>query len=908
MTATDVTRNTTQQLPPYALSSAQVFAYFETTEQGLNQQQLEEKLKRYGENILAARAGKSIGQRFFEQFHNALIYILIVSALISLAMQHYIDSAVILGVVFVNAIVGFIQEGKAETALRAILAMTKTHCMVIRQGELISVDSTQLIPGDIVYLQAGDRIPADLRLFYCKELHCDESALTGESRPSAKHSEILTIDNALADRKNMAYMGTMVTSGLARGIVCATGQQTEIGAISDLVQQTRLLKTPLQNQLGRFARQLSFGILLLSLATLLFGVFVHHYVFDDMIQAAISIAVAAIPEGLPSIVTITLAIGVQRMAKNKALVRRLPSVEVLGSVDVICSDKTGTLTSNAMTARETIMVSHSYFISGEAYRPEGVFTARENSKPLLVGQDSVLNRASLIALLCNDANLSNEKDEWILHGDPTEGALMVMALKQGLSRETAQHDWPRMDELPFETERRYMATLHHHTNGEQQVFIKGAPDRLLEYSTHQLSANGIESINKNFWQNALDHLANKGMRVMALAQKSAPEAAQALAHPYIESELTLVALVGISDPPRPEVIASIQLCHAAGIKVKMITGDNPVTATAIARELGLNASKVLTGAELDKLTPQQLLEVAESVDIFARTSPNNKLQLVKALQEKKHIVAMTGDGVNDSPALRQANIGVAMGKKGTDAAKDASDIVLTDDNFSTIERAIEEGRTVYANIVKSILFILPSDFAEAAVIISAILFGSVLPITPAQILWVNTITAITLALALAFEITERGSMQRQPRKSSQGLITLQVISRTFLIGLAAATIIYQLFSYYLSQGVSIEYARTIAVNCLVMIEIIYLFNCRFLYASVFSRHFFRGLAPSCYAVFTVLVFQILFTYLPVSQKIFGLASITLYDWLLLSVCALPILFFAEAERFAWSVLNREPKN
>lgn len=909
MTRTD--KSVTTHLPENAHTIAveQLFLTFGINEQGLSQQQVDENLALFGANILAAHKGKPAWKRLLAQFNNALIYILIASGLVSLALQHYTDSGVIFAVILINAIVGFIQEGKAESALKSILSMTKTQCMVIRQSELINIDSTQLVPGDIVFLQAGDRVPADLRLFFCKELRCDESALTGESQTSNKHTEILPLEIPLADRKNMAYMGTIVAAGLARGIVCATGQKTEIGSINDLVQKTEQLETPLQKQLVRFAQQLSFSILLLSVAAMLFGIFIRNYSFSDMLQIAIGIAVAAIPEELPSIVTITLAIGVQRMAKNKALVRRLPSVEVLGSVDIICSDKTGTLTTNAMTARETVLVSTHYLISGKGYNPTGEFTQKDTTNNLVTKQDTALDRASLVALLCNDANLTTEQDEWILHGDPTEGALMVMALKQGLSRETEQKNWPRIDELPFETERRYMATLHqntqHQTNGEKFVFIKGAPDRLLDYSTQQISTNGIEAINKSFWKKNLDELANKGMRVMALAQKNAPENNQPLSHAFIENGLTLLALVGISDPPRPEAIESIRLCHAAGIKVKMITGDNPVTASAIGKELGLNANNVLTGIELDKLTHEELIEVAETVDIFARTSPSNKLQLVKALQEKQHIVAMTGDGVNDAPALRQANIGVAMGKKGTDAAKEAADIVLTDDNFSSIERAIEEGRTVYANIVKSILFILPTNFAEASVIIAAILSGTLLPITPVQILWVNMVTTITLSLALAFELTEAGAMQQAPRKNTQTLITFRIIARIILIGLASAFIIYQLFSYYLTQGVSVEYARTIAINCLVMIEAFYLFNCRFLYSSVFGKHFFYGLKPVFYSVLLVLILQILFTYLPLSQGIFGLASITLYDWLVLSLCALPILLLAEVERLMWQIFSKK---
>ncbi|MBY4675115.1 cation-translocating P-type ATPase [Marinobacterium arenosum] len=894
----------------HAQEAEAVFAALDSSEHGLSPEAVAERQARHGANALPSAPPTPGWKRLLRQFHNVLIYVLLASALVSLLLQHYVDSGVIFAVVVINALVGFIQEGKAEAALRAILSMARTHCMVVRDGALISIDSTELVPGDIVFLQAGDRVPADLRLFYCKDLRCDESALTGESQPVGKRTDRLAAEIPLAERKNMAYMGTLTTYGTARGIVCGTGLNTEIGTISELVQRARLPETPLQKQLKRFAHQLCIGILMLSLASMLFGILLHDYRIDEMFQAAIGIAVASIPEGLPAIVTIALAIGVQRMARNRALVRRLPSVEVLGSIDVICSDKTGTLTTNAMTARELVNSAGHYSISGEGYRPAGGFRDRHSQALVEPSQDSLLNRSCLIALLCNDANLTESNDDWELHGDPTEGALLVLAMKHGLSLDACKRAWPRIDELPFETERRYMATLHHDAEGHRLLAVKGAPDRILQYCERQLTDNGSEPLNADYWQQTLHELAARGMRVMALAEKTVPDRVTALSHGIVENGLTLVALVGISDPPRAEAIDSIRQCHAAGITVKMITGDNPVTASAIGSELGLNAGRVLSGSELDRLNPAELNQAVEQVDLFARTSPANKLQLVNALQQTGHVVAMTGDGVNDAPALRQANIGVAMGKKGTDAAKEASDIVLTDDNFSTIAKAVIEGRTVYDNIVKSIMFILPTNVAQASVIIAAIIGGRMLPITPAQILWVNMVTAVTLALALAFEPPEPNIMQRPPRPRDQGLITPPLLSRMLLVGLTTAAIVFWLFTHYRNGGAGIEQARTVAVNALVMIEAVYLLNCRLLSRTIFTTAIFRGAWPSLLAIAGVLLLQLGYTYLPVSQRIFGLAGLGPLDWLLIVTVALPILLLVELEKLLWRLVgdNRKAKS
>ncbi len=880
----------------YAADIAAVFAALHSSEQGLSEDLVAQSRAEYGENRLPMAPSKPAWKRFLYQIHNVLIYVLLGSAVISALLQHYIDSGVIFAVVLVNAMVGFIQEGKAEDALRAIISMTKTNSMVIRGGALESIDSVELVPGDVVMLQAGDRVPADIRLFYCKDFRCDESALTGEAQPVSKHKEILPENTPLAERKNMAFMGTMVSYGLARGVVIQTAVQTQIGEISDLVGKVEVLQTPLQKQLTRFAHQLTIGIIVVSSAAMLLGIYIHHYPVNEMFQAAIGIAVASIPEGLPAVVTIALAIGVQRMAKNRALVRRLPAVEVLGAVDIICSDKTGTLTANAMTARAMFTSLGGYRITGEGYKPKGAIEMQATAEKVLIDHDSCFTQGCIVAMLCNDANLSHDNNDWVLHGDPTEGALLTLAMKHGLTQQQVANDWPRIDIIPFESDKRYMATLHHNQDGQVRLMAKGAPERLLAYAQYQLGENGLQDIDKSSWQQVVDEYAQCGMRVMALAMKDYDKKPDVLSHLDVEGELVMVGLVGISDPPRAEAIDSIRMCHRAGIRVKMITGDNPITAVAIARELGLNVDNVMTGQDIDSLNPQELITQVEKTEVFARTSPANKLQLVRALQQNRHVVAMTGDGVNDAPALKKASIGVAMGLKGTDAAKEAADFILTDDNFATIAKAVSEGRTVYDNIVKSIIFILPTNLAQALVIFTAIMFGRMLPITPAQILWINMITAVTLALSLAFERAERGIMDKPPRPFEQGLFSVAILLRMLLVGGFGALIVFSLFYYYRTHGADIKFARTIAVNALVMVELFYLFNCRFLTQSIFSRDFFVGSRPVLMACVGVILLQLAFTYLPLSQRIFALQSIAIADWLIIIVSSLPVLFIVEIEK------------
>lgn len=885
----------------YACDVSEVLSALNSQRQGLNSTSVRERRERFGPNSLPQAKPTPAWLRLLRQFGNPLIYVLFVAAGVSLFLGHVVDAGVILAVVVLNGLVGFIQEGKAEQALLAILAMAKGRSQVMRDGQRISIDSSELVPGDIVFLEAGDRVPADLRLIDARELRCDESALTGESLTVDKQNLPIDLETPLAERNNLVFMGTMVRFGNARAVVTHTGSRTQLGAITTLVQDVKFEHTPLQHQLAHFARQLSVLIVLITFVTCVYGVVVQDFALGEMFQSAIGIAVAAIPEGLPAVVTIALAIGVQRMAKHRALVRQLPAVEVLGSVDVICTDKTGTLTTNVMTARSVVTASSALSISGGGYSPEGRIQ-NDQGEEHFHHTSEVLKTAGQIALLCNDASLVFDKEQWQLAGDPTEGALLGFGLKTGLTKADEESARPRINEIPFASERRYMATLHQHANREQVLYVKGAPDRLLDFCSAQLSDEGIEALNRDYWQQQLATLAEQGMRVIALAFRPWQNDANSLQSEHAEAELTLAALIGIADPPRPEAIESIKRCHEAGIRVKMITGDNPVTAAAIGRELGLNVHSVLTGHQLEALSAGDLLKRVDEVDIYARTSPANKLQLVEALQKNGHIVAMTGDGVNDAPALKRANIGVAMGGKGTDAAKEASHFILTDDNFATITRAIREGRTVYDNIVKSILYILPTSLAEASVIVTAVLFGLVLPLTPVQVLWVNMVTGVTLSLALAFELGEANIMTRSPRPPNQSLISSSLLRRLIVIVLCVTLVIFWLFNRYINAGVSVEYARTIAVNALVLFELFYLFNGRFLHQFAFGRGF--GNNPAVWiSMAVVIVLQLLFTYLPISQRTFGLESINLQDWLWLVLATAPIMVVVEVEKWVGSKMK-----
>ncbi|MEN9477832.1 MAG: hypothetical protein RLZZ300_1973, partial [Pseudomonadota bacterium] len=741
---------------------------------GLDEAEAAARLDRHGANRLTERPGKPAWQRFLAQLTQPLVLVLIAAGTITAGLGETVDASVIFGVVMVNALIGYWQEAKAEGALAALARSVATPVTVRRGGLRKQLDAGQLVPGDIVMLAAGDRIPADLRMLQQHELQTDDSMLTGESQPVRKHAAPLHADTELAERSNMAWAGTTVVAGQGSGLVIATGDHTETGRIAGLIAAAPDLVTPLTRKMVRFSNWLLWAIGGLAALTFAVGLARGETAFA-MFMAAVALAVGAIPEGLPAAVTVTLAIGVARMARRKAIIRHLPAVETLGSTTVICSDKTGTLTENAMTVRVLWCGGEGYALSGHGYSPEGDIRHDE----MAADMGGALRECLVAGALCNDASLRSEHGRWLITGDPTEAALLVAARKGGLDEHTLNALLPRVDVLPFDACRQYMATAHA-PDGEHILYVKGALERLLPLCVDQLAGDGRSvPLDTSAIEHAAQAYAEQGMRVLLLARRLLPEAA-----PLTEAavaRLSVIGLVGMIDPPRKAVIAAIRNCHSAGIRVKMITGDHAVTALAIARQIGLDAGRALTGRELAGLDDTALAEVAHGVDVFARVEPEQKLRLVRALQGRGNVVAMTGDGVNDAPALKQADIGVAMGLGGTEVAKGAAAMVLTDDNFASIEAAVEEGRGVWDNLVKFITWTLPTNFGEGLVIVAAILAGATLPITPLQILWINMTTAVLLGLPLAFEPIEKGIMRRPPRRLDQPVLDAALIRRIVLV-------------------------------------------------------------------------------------------------------------------------------
>ncbi|AXE64937.1 carbonate dehydratase [Hyphomonas sp. CACIAM 19H1] len=844
------------------------------------------RLEKYGPNRLPAPKGRHPVLRFLSHFHNVLIYVLIGAGLVTALLQHWIDTAVILAVVIVNALIGYIQEGRAEQAMAAIRNMLSPHASVLRGGHRLTVEGEALVPGDIVLLEAGDKVPADLRVIQANNLQVQEAILTGESLPVSKQIEPVAADVPLGDRKSMLFSGTLVASGTARGVVTATGKNTEIGRISGLLGDVQTLSTPLMIQIAGFARWLTVMILLISLVLLIFGYFVDHFAFIDVFMAVVSLAVAAIPEGLPAVLTITLAVGVQAMARRNAIVRRLPAIETVGSVSVICTDKTGTLTRNEMVVSAVVTSAGAWKIGGEGYAPRGEVEG---------GDPSTLEALSRVAALCNDASLVEVEGDWQVEGDPMEGALIALAGKLGVDRAAAEAILPRIAEIPFDSATRYMATLHRADGGGALICVKGAPERIVEMATHQRAADGTaEPVDARFWQQVGSDIAGQGMRVLALAERRLDTAPDVFAPAVLGESLVLLGLVGLIDPPRAEAIEAVASCHKAGIAVKMITGDHAGTAAAIGRQIGLlNPDTVLTGADLDMISDAQLQELIERTNIFARTSPEHKLRLVTALQARGLSVAMTGDGVNDAPALKRADAGIAMGRKGSEAAKEAADLVLADDNFASIVAGIQEGRTVYDNIKKVISWTLPTNAGEAATILVALVFGFALPMTPIQILWINLITATTLGLALAFEPTEKSTMSRPPRPRNEPLLTGGLVWHIVLVSMLFLAAVYGMYIYAVDRGYSNEVARTIALNTLVVLEIFHLFFIRNIYGTSLTWAAVKGTRFVWFAVLTVTAAQFAVTYIPAMQEIFGTAPVSLFDGAV--IIAVGAAFFAIIE-------------
>ncbi len=860
---------------PHALTADNILDELNSTLEGLSDQDATERLRAYGPNRLPDARKDGFLKKFFKHFHDLLIYILIVAAVVTALLHHWVDTGVILAVVVINAIIGCIQEGKAERALEGIRKMLSLHAQTRRDGEWVEIEAEKVAPGDIIRLGSGDRVPADIRLLDANNLRIEESALTGESVAAEKKTDPVDMDAGVGDRFCMAHSGTMVLSGRGVGVVTATGSHTEIGRINKMIGEVQKPTTPLTRRMNRFGKILSLAILALATFIWILG-WLHGMPIGERFLSAIGFAVAAIPEGLPAILTITLALGVQRMAQRNAITRKLNAVETLGSVTVICSDKTGTLTRNEMTACQVVTPTDRYDVEGTGYAPEGKITHNGQDVPLR--EHTGLHQLIEIMALCNDSGITEKNGGWRVRGEPTEGALITLALKGEFDFEGYQ----RVAEIPFESENKYMATLNSMADGSRRIFMKGAPDRLLNICAHQHSTgNSTQVLDKKFWEETIEELGNRGLRVLAAATREVSPEKDALTVDDLEQDMVFVGLVGIIDPPRPEAIEAIKVCHRAGIRVKMITGDHLGTAGAIGAEMGIGSgADAVSGVELENISDEELSRVACENNIFARTNPEHKLRLVQALQANGEVVAMTGDGVNDAPALKRADVGIAMGVKGTEATKEAADIVLADDNFTSIEHAVEEGRKIYDNLRKAILFILPTNGAEALIIFVAVLSGWVLPLTPVQILWVNMVTAVTLAVAFAFEPAEPGVMDRPPREPDAPIIGIALLWRIFFVSLligGASIAVFAIEKHVL--GLPLEHARTLAVNTLVFGQTFYLFNSRYMHESSLSVKRLLSNRVALLATGMIVLLQLLFVYTPLMHILFDSTPLALRHWL-----------------------------
>ncbi|MDX5594634.1 cation-transporting P-type ATPase [Pseudovibrio sp. SPO723] len=880
----------------HALSISDTLLALSATEKGLTQLQVEKRLQEHGPNKLPENAGPSALKRFLGQFHNVLIYVLLGSACITALLGHVIDTSVILAVVIINAIIGFIQEGNAERAMDAIRQMLAPSANVIRDEQRKSIPADRLVPGDIVLLEAGDRVPADLRLTSATRLQVQEAILTGESLPTEKSTAPAGAETSLGDRSSLVFSGTLITKGQATGVVVATGAATEIGRISGLLSNVEQLTTPLLQHMAAFAKWLTFLILLIALLLLGYGALFTSLGFKEVFMAVVGLSVAAIPEGLPAVLTITLAVGVKAMAEKNAIVRRLPAIETLGSVSVICTDKTGTLTRNEMMVASAVTSHQAYMVEGDGYTPVGAVLKEDG---MAVPAPSLcLQALARTAALCNDASLHRDGAGWAVVGDPMEGALLTFAEKLEIRPSHEQHEWPRTGVIPFDAEHRYMASLNRSMAEGLRIFVKGAPEKLLALSFAQLSEAGHEEpLNTAYWLNEVERIAARGQRVLAFAIREEHKEGEPLDENELNGTLTFVGLVGLIDPPRPEALQAISECHSAGIRLKMITGDHAKTAVAIGRQIGLTSSDlVLTGADLDKINDADLKARVQDCDVFARTSPEHKLRLVMALQSLGMTVAMTGDGVNDAPALKRADAGVAMGQKGSEAAKEAAEIVLADDNFATIVAAVRQGRTVYDNIKKVISWTLPTNAGEAMTIIVALLLGLALPVTPVQILWINMITAATLGLALAFEPTETHTMKRPPRPRSEPLLTSGLIWHIVFVAMLFIAGVFGIYAYAISSGYPVELARTLSMNTLVIMEIFHLFFIRRFYSVSLDLSALVA-TPIVWITVTITVSaQIAITYLPALQGIFDTRAMSLGDCLLVLSIGIALFVLVETEK------------
>jgi Ca2+-transporting ATPase len=881
---------------------------------GLNEAAVAELRRQYGKNALTPKKGKGPLTRLLLQFHAPLVYILIAAGATTALLGEYIDASVIFGVVLVNAVVGFIQEAKALTAIDSLARALSRTATVLRGGVQRDIEAEDLVPGDIVLLQSGDKVPADMRLIRTRDMLLDESALTGESVPVEKSPGDLPSDTALADRENMAYSSTLVTYGTGRGIVTATGDRSEVGRISTMIASAPEVETPLTKRISRFSNILL--VVIVILAALTFGIgMLRGAPWLETLLAAVALAVGAIPEGLPAAVTVMLAIGVSRMAKRRAIIRKLPAVETLGSTTIICTDKTGTLTHNQMTVREIAAGGVEYRVTGEGYEPTGVIEqeGEKRGKSENIALTEILSSGAL----CNDATLNDDGERWIVEGDPTEGALLTSALKAGLDYRELSSTLPRLDAIPFESAYQYMATLHSDgargANGVLRIYLKGAVEKVLARCDQALGADGQTiPLDADAIRKRTEALASRGRRVLALAKKKMPADTTTLTHDDVAASCTFLGFQAMIDPPREEAARAVARCRRAGIVVKMITGDHATTAAAIAREVGIidadesgHTQRAYTGRELEAMDDDTLAEAALSSNVFARVTPESKLKLVQALQKRGHVVAMTGDGVNDAPAVRTADIGVAMALGGTEVAREAAAMVLTDDNFATIEAAVREGRGIFDNLVKFIAWTLPTNMGEGLVLLTAVVLGTGLPILPVQVLWINMTTVVTLGTMLAFEPSGKNIMRRAPRAPKSPLMDRAMLFHIALVSALICIGAFIIFQWEMARGAPLPAAQTAAAGFIVFADILYLLSCR-----SFER-FFLAMNPFSnpwiwLGIASMMLLQGLFTYLPVMNHLFHTTPLEVQSWERIALLGGAFIIAAEAGKLLSRLLAPPP--
>jgi Ca2+-transporting ATPase len=876
----------------YQLDTQEVLGHFRTSASGLTEGEAQERLRQYGPNKLSEEERVSRIKIFLRQFMSPLIYILLLAAVITAFLKEYIDTGVILAVLILNAIIGTIQEYRAAESVRALKKLIVPKAKAWRDGREKEIDSERLVPGDIVSLTSGSRVPADIRLLTTVELRIDESMLTGESVPAEKISQPLSENNLPpGDQRNLAFMGTIVVSGRGKGVVVGTSTQTVLGGIAREVREAEVGKAPLEEKFHRFSARIGLVVLGASALLLAIGVIVGETV-KEMFMTAVAAAVATVPEGLPVVLTIALAVGIRRMAKRNAVIRNLTAVETLGSTTVICTDKTGTLTKNEMTVRVVYDGEHVFNFTGSGYDPRGEIL--HEWVPVSEKERKNLFMCLRIGLLCNESSIYEEGGEYHVNGDPTEGALLVSAMKGGLNPEAERSIYPQVAIIPFESERGYMATLHRH--GEKKwIFVKGALEKVLELCT---TCAATDALRTQDILSTAQRFAGEGMRVLAMAYKEAPEDLQEL-HPMdVEGNLTLAGVKGLIDPPRPEAVQAVKGCQEAGIRVVMITGDHPTTAMAIGRMLGIaqDEAGVLTGKEIEGMSSEELYARVDEISIYARVAPHHKLRITQQLMKQGKIVAVTGDGVNDAPALKAAHIGVAMGKKGTDVAKEAADMVITDDNFATIFSAVEEGRVVFDNIRKVIFFLIPTGVAAIGSILGSVIMGVPIPYTPSQLLWINLVTNGFQVLALTFEPGEKGVAKRPPRDPREGIMSRLLIERTVMVGLLISVGVVYNFINALQEGVSLEKARTIAVTTMVFFQFFQSWNSRSERESIFRLSPFSN-PLLAYGLAASILAQLASIYVPVLHWVFKTEPLSGSEWLRVAAISLTVIWIVEIDKW-----------